>query len=492
MAVFDGSFFPVKDFAYGTVLTAPSPASSGTSLVLNSGEGALFPAPATAGAFRAYVWPAGSNPDQTNCEEIEVTAISTDTFTIVRAKNGVTRSILVGDQVAINFGKSKEDQIIQAIKDGVFEDKLLPSESYSRDSTIQFKTPGDKTGWYTQGRIIRVNNAGTYSVHTVVSSSYSSPNTTVIVTGADLPAALTNVYVAIQPKGLTKLFHDSIDPIHKINAPDGFLINGKIVPSVASNNLTVAIKGMDGNDPSPTNPVFVRIDGVLRSITAALSVTKNAGTNWFNNGHADHATYERDYFVHLGYNATDGVVIGFAQFPGKTYSDFSTTSTNAKYCAISTITNASANDVYQVVGRFAATLSASASYNWSVPTFTAINLIQRPIYFSRWLFYSPTLSWSGTAPTGTPTKASSHFKVVDDTCFIELFYYNYTAGNITQVAINTIFPVARFGFGGNGMVTNVQTPTLTYIQVEGGASLFTLFGTCTVANRLNAAIFHTF
>ena len=109
-------------------------------------------------------------------------------------------------------------------------------------------------------------------------------------------------------------------------APEGFLLNGKIVPSVSSNNLTVAIKGMDGNDPSATNPVYVRIGDAIRSITSDLSVTANAGTNWFNAGSSELATYEIDYFVYLGYNATDGVVIGFARIPYATaYSQFSTT-----------------------------------------------------------------------------------------------------------------------------------------------------------------------
>jgi hypothetical protein len=137
------------------------------------------------------------------------------------------------------------------------------------------------------------------------------------------------------------------------------MLNGKIVPSVASNNLTVALKGLDGNDPSATNPIYVRIGDTVHSITSALSVTKNAGTNWFNAGSAELATKEIDYFVYLGYNATDGVVIGFSRIPYVTdYSQFSATSNNEKYCAISTITNAASGDDYTVVGRFAATLSA--------------------------------------------------------------------------------------------------------------------------------------
>lgn len=189
-----------------------------------------------------------------------------------------------------------------------------------------------------------------------------------------------------------------------INAPEGFLQNGQINVTVASNNITVAIKTLSGGNPSATDPVYVRINGVIRSITAALSVTKNAGTNWFASGATMLATNEIDYFTYLGYNATDGVVVGFARFSSAAqYSDFSTTGTNEKYCAISTITNAASTDYYVVIGRFAATLSATASFNWSVPTFTAINLINRPIYETRWITYAPVI----TSATGTITTVSA-------------------------------------------------------------------------------------
>lgn len=209
--------------------------------------------------------------------------------------------------------------------------------------------------------------------------------------------------------------------IAPLNAPEGFLINGKIVPSVASNNLTVALKGLDGNDPSATNPVYCRINGVVRTITAALSVTKAAGTNWCNAGSSELATKEIDYFVYLGYNATDGVVIGFSRYPGaNSYDDFSSTSTNEKYCGISTITNAAATDYYDVVGRFAATLSAGAGYTWSVPTFTAKNLIQRPIFDTRWLAWVPVASYSGGGGSNlTPTVNRANYKIRMDSLLID-------------------------------------------------------------------------
>ncbi len=194
-----------------------------------------------------------------------------------------------------------------------------------------------------------------------------------------------------------------------LRSPQGFLLNGKISPTVASNNLTVAIKTMAGTDPSAADPVYVRIGDTVRSITAALSVTKNAATNWFNSGGAELATKEIDYFVYLGYNATDGVVVGFSRIPNvQQYDGFSVTTTDEKYCAISTITTAAAGDDYELIGRFAATLSAGAGYTWTVPTYTTVNLIQRSIYETRWLDFVPTIvGYSGT-PTATAKYQVSH------------------------------------------------------------------------------------
>jgi hypothetical protein len=239
----------------------------------------------------------------------------------------------------------------------------------------------------------------------LVSKSTGAVDSTKIVpaTYLDTDGTLTaNSDSKIATQKATKTYVDSSGIMTTSHyAPQGFLVNGKIVPSVGSNNLTVAIKGLDGNDPSGSNPVYCRIGDTVRTITAALSVTKNAGTNWFAAGSAELATQEIEYFVYLGYNATDGVVVGFSRIPfASQYDDFSSTTTNEKYCAISTISNAAAGDDYELIGRFAATLSAGAGYTWTVPTFTTINLVQRPIYESRILTYQPAYTgWSNA--TGT-------------------------------------------------------------------------------------------
>lgn len=75
-----------KDFATSTVLTAPSPADSGTSLVVASGHGARFPA----APFYIVAHPPSEMPTLDNAEKILVTAKSTDTFTLDRAEGDPT------------------------------------------------------------------------------------------------------------------------------------------------------------------------------------------------------------------------------------------------------------------------------------------------------------------------------------------------------------------------------------------------------------------
>ena len=87
----------LKNFAYSLVATAPSPATSGTSLIVTTGQGSYFPAT----PFDATIWPAGVQPTNSNAEIVRVTNVSTDTLTITRAQYGTTaQSIAVGYQIA--------------------------------------------------------------------------------------------------------------------------------------------------------------------------------------------------------------------------------------------------------------------------------------------------------------------------------------------------------------------------------------------------------
>lgn len=177
--------------------------------------------------------------------------------------------------------------------------------------------------------------------------------------------------------------------ISSLAPAEGEMMNGKLSVTVASNNLTVALKTLAGTDPSASDPVKIVIGGTERTITAALSLTINAAANTFNAGSAELATKEIDYFTYLSWRAaSSAVVILASRIPNaRVYSDFSATATNEKYAAFSTAPASTDNCV--VIGRFAATLSAGAGYTWTVPTFTSKNLIQRPIFSTRLLDWSP-------------------------------------------------------------------------------------------------------
>lgn len=240
----------------------------------------------------------------------------------------------------------------------------------------------------------------------------------------------------------TALVISDIAKTKYLNLSEGQVINGQIVPSVSSNNLTVALKTLAGTDPSTSDPVYVRIGNTIRTITSALSVTKNAGTNYFGAGGSMFATKEIDYFVYLGYNTTDGVTIAFSRIPyARKYSDFSVTFNHEKYAGFNTIANATANDVYQNIGRFNAIMSASASYNWSLPATQVI--INYPIFETRTLFFVPTLSVYGAGTTFTRDANGGYetYKVVGDRTKINWACLVTPSANTAHVALSPPFTI---------------------------------------------------
>ena len=214
-----------------------------------------------------------------------------------------------------------------------------------------------------------------------------------------------------------------INTFSNLNAPEGFLINGKIVPSVSSNNLTVALKTLAGNDPSTSDPIYVRINGVIRTITSAVSMTYNAGTNYLNMGSAELATKETDLFVYLSWKAsTSEVLLGISRLPyGNKVGDLSQTVTDGNGCLYSAAGSAT-SDALVNIGRFAATLSAGAGHTWSVPTFDSSNLIQRPIYETRTLaFASSVYGTGGSLGTYAQTTYQESYQIRGSIVFLGIY-----------------------------------------------------------------------
>lgn len=211
----------------------------------------------------------------------------------------------------------------------------------------------------------------------------------------------------------------TVNPIHPINAPEGFLINGKIVPSVSSNNLTVALKTLAGTDPSSSDPIYVKIGDTVRTISSALSVDAGAGTNWLLAGSNETAGKEIDFFVYLGVKTSDSSIkLGFSRIPYATNgSDFATTGSSERYCRMTSAEYPGDFGPFVNIGRFAATLSGAL--NWTVPTYTSANLIQRPIYDSRWLVWTPTITPGGNLTISVDSTTKSIYKFSENELLLE-------------------------------------------------------------------------
>ncbi len=172
----------------------------------------------------------------------------------------------------------------------------------------------------------------------------------------------------------------------------------RISPAVASNNLTVTLLAGNGNAISTTNPVYTNINGVPYTLTAPLTLTLNAGTNWFGSGGVLLAAQNIDYFLYLTVHS--GVVyLGMARVPyGLTIADFSATNTNEAYFASGGSTTST--DPVQVIGRTNATLGGTATFYWAASPGTVT--LNYPIYSTRTLLYTPAITCNGS-PAGSAT-----------------------------------------------------------------------------------------
>jgi hypothetical protein len=251
--------------------------------------------------------------------------------------------------------------------------------------------------------------------------------------------------------------------------PQGFLLNGYIDRSVATNDLTVAVKEKGGGNPSATNPVTAFIGTTLRRITGSLSVTVLDATNTFNAGAAELATKEIDYFVYLGWRAASSTVfILISRIPyARVYNDFSTTITNEKYGAYSGSAPAATDEV-QNIGRFNATLSAGGAFTWSVPATSVV--ISHPIYETRILdFVSTRTPSAGTMSSVVVTVEK--YQVVGRNFIFHIWTtwtQNTTAADYIQFSL-PFTPGVAPNF--SGICTPAGTPVSSNVT-SSGANLF--------------------
>jgi hypothetical protein len=183
--------------------------------------------------------------------------------------------------------------------------------------------------------------------------------------------------------------------------------NGKLSVTASAGALTVSVKTLAGTDPSASDPVYININGAMRSITAALSITIAAGTNWFNAGGNETKTLLVPYFVYLVDDAgTPALTIARKSHYRVVASGMATTTSEDHIYGYSGLTD---GDDMINIGYFEATLSAGAGYTWTVPTFTSDNLRHEPTYSSRWMTWTPVV----TGYSANPTSVSYLYRVRD-------------------------------------------------------------------------------
>lgn len=129
-----------KNLAAAIVATAPSPATSGTTLVLQAGYGAMMPAV----PFFMTATPPGQLSTMGNSEIVQVTGRSGDTLTVVRAQKGTTAQPIAAGWPIAN-GVYVEDQltpdnITATFQTGVPASVAITTNGWSTFATIVLPT----------------------------------------------------------------------------------------------------------------------------------------------------------------------------------------------------------------------------------------------------------------------------------------------------------------------------------------------------------------
>jgi len=220
-----------KNFSYSTVAAAPSPASSGVSLTVQAGGGALFPAV----PFNATVWPRGVAPLASNAEVVRVTAgpPGGDVFTIVRAQEGSSaRAIGVGDQIAATItAKTLTDVedglaalVVNVLDRGVKGDVVTITDAAIASGAAALSSPGTPFTQAHVGMRVQVVGAG---------AAYNNR-------GAWDPAATYAAYDLVTYNGVTYVAAGAI------SAKAVFAVEGWSLNPANSMTLIAAISSVSG------------------------------------------------------------------------------------------------------------------------------------------------------------------------------------------------------------------------------------------------------
>lgn len=154
------------------------------------------------------------------------------------------------------------------------------------------------------------------------------------------------------------------------------------------------------------------VGSTLVTYTSATTLTINNDSFYhFNAGSAELATYEIDYFVYVA--SSGGLCV--SRLPW--YTNFAQQGANQE-AFLANGGGFSTQDL-QNIGRYNATKASGTTGNWSIPATSII--INKPIYYTRALNFTPTLQGSGgSIGTMTASPYTGTYTVRDSACFYRL------------------------------------------------------------------------
>lgn len=248
---------------------------------------------------------------------------------------------------------------------------------------------------------------------------------------------------------------------------DGQAGNYQIAISIASNNLTVALKDMNGNDPTTLSPVLLRIGNQKLKVTAALSLTITAVMgDIFGWDAGKIQANDAQLFVYL-INNNGTPQLGVSPCPmlsnvATNYYDLgagiqtgAAGYTNIVMSGTRNVTNSAS-----VIGRI--NVHQLDNNNWQAPT-TAM-VVNAPIWHTDRLNWSPQHTRSGGAYSNLPTTHYAYYWIDKLQVFWEERHQQHaTPGSSGAQQLTAPYPsaTAKPGWGLNAATTVGIFPLLS-------------------------------
>lgn len=489
------------NFAYSVVVTAPSPAASGTSLTVTSGTGALFPAV----PFNATVWPSNAPPLADFSEIVRVTNIAGDVLTITRAQEGTAAvSIAVGYQIAASLTAKTITDIESAVNAALTNIKVSAGTLSTLRSDLSFaNSNGVSFGLNTNG-VITASAATAVTGSMNVSAGTTSGNLASLVfsngnnvsfglNGGTLTASIPNVLTTAMASDRGSNFVQATAAFHGTNISGtigsndiSLSVNPSISTARASND-GIGLNTAASNVTWTVNSSGLSLDarGYAGTVTGATSASLTVNSNGISISLPPYITTARASTDALGLNTAQSNVTWTANSAGLTldgrgYAGTGTTFNGTNVSGSVTLNSNGLNLALSAnVGGGAGSLNVSAgttSNNLTNVVFSNANAVSFGLTGSTLTASVPSYTTIGTAttvaPVGTANSVGTASRWAAEDHVHALTPSSFGVSNLGNTAgtsgVVSEFP-ARVLFAGGNNITLSQS-------VNGASATITISG----------------